>query len=222
MDKINSIILRQLKMKKIGSEINIVHSPQKDIPIVYFYDELDYFANECLFDGCSIEEIIILLHSFCSISYCNLFSWQVCCELSKLLSKYGKLIGKEAENFIFSDKHNNFREVSLHLSYFSTDLKWEEWCLKCLNICEEDFRDGVFLACYHLNTINIYLSLIKHFSEWIEKDLDWGKGTGESLALEKFLIQWNKNPNYNMHLNLQRIFLSKYSASGSNNHSEHK
>lgn len=203
MDDLNDIILRQLKKEKIDSDIEINHFENKSIQVIYFYDELDYYADKCLFDDCSENEIIKLLQSFCSSSYYALFSWQVCCELSKLLAKYGKLISEEAENFIFYDKSNHFRKVSLHLSYLSTDIKWEEWCLNCMDICEEDFRDGLFLACYRLNTFNIYKSLVKHFSEWIKKDPDWGKGTGECFALEKFIKKWNSNPTYKLHFDLQ-------------------
>ena len=74
--------------------------------------------------------------------------------------------------------------------------------MKCLDLCEEDFRDGLFLACYRLNTPDIYSSLVRHFSEWIEKDPDWGKGTGEQLALERFLQKWDQTPGYTKHTHL--------------------
>ena len=205
MDDLNYIILRQLKKEKIDSYIEINDFQNKNIQVVYFYDELDYYADKCLFDNCSEDEIIKLLYSFCSSSYYDLFSWQTCCELSKLLAKHGKLISKDVEKFIFSDQSNHFRNVSLHLSYLSTDIKWEEWCLNCMDLCEEDFRDGLFLACYRLNTFNFYKNLVKYFSELIEKDSDWGYETGERWALEKFIKKWNSNPKYNLHLKLQQF-----------------
>lgn len=78
-------------------------------------------------------------------------------------------------------------------------------CAKLRTLPEEDFRDGLFLACYRLNTFNIYKNLVKYFSEWIGKDSDWGYGTGERWALEKFIKKWNSNPKYNLHLKLQQF-----------------
>ena len=205
MDELNDIIKRQLERNGIDSEIDTGSSGGGKAPIVYFYDELDFYADRCLFDGCSTEEIRHLLEAFCSVSYYEIFSWQVCCELGKLLAKDGKLIERIAEGFIFSDQVNHFRETALHLSYFATDLKWEAWCLKCLDLCEEDFRDGLFLACYRLNTPDIYSSLVRHFSEWIEKNPNWGKGTGEQLALERFLQKWDQTPGYTKHAPLHDI-----------------
>lgn len=199
MDELNDVILRQLERNGFDSEINTESFDGRKIPVVRFYDDLDFYADHCLFDGCSTEETRRLLEAFCSVSYYEIFSWQVCCELGKLLAKYGKLIEGKAEDFIFSDQANHFRETALHLSYFATDQKWEAWCLKCLDLCEEDFRDGLFLACYRLNTPDIYSSLVRHFSKWIEKDPDWGKGTGEGLALERFLQKWDQTPGYTMH-----------------------
>ena len=205
MDDLNHIILRQLQKEKIDSDIEMNDFENKSIQVVYFYDELDYYEDKCLFDDCSDGEKIKLLSSFCSSSYYNLFSWQVRCELSKLLAKHGKLIEKKAEEFIFSDKSNLFRKTSLHLSYLSTDAKWERLCLECMDLCVEDFRDGLFLACYHLNTFEIYKGLVKHFTQWIEKDSDWGRGTGESLALDRFIKKWNSIPGYNLHYELQKF-----------------
>ena len=205
MDEPNDIILRQLERNGIDSEIDTESFDNRKILTVRFYDELDFYADRCLFDGCSMEETRRLLEAFCSASYYMFFSWQVCCELSKLLAKDGQLIERKVEDFIFSDQANHFRGTSLHLSYFATDLKWEAWCLKCLDLCDEDFRDGLFLACYHLNTPDIYSSLVKHFSEWIEKDPDWGNGTGERLALKRFLKKWDETPEYTMHAHLNDI-----------------
>ena len=205
MDELNDIILRQLERNGIDSEINTESFAGGKLPVVRFYDELDFYADRCLFDGCSMEETRHLLEVFCSTSYPEVFSWQVCSELSKLLAKDGKLIERIAEEFIFSDQANHFRDTALHLAYFATDIKWEAWCLKCLDLCEEDFRDGLFLACYRLNTPDIYSSLVRHFSKWIEKDPDWGKGTGERLALERFLQKWDQTPGYTMHAHLHEI-----------------
>jgi len=202
MDELNDVILRQLERNGFDSEIDTESFAGGKLPVVRFYDDLDFYADRCLFDGCSIEETRHLLEVFCSTSYPEVFSWQVCCELGKLLAKYGKLIEGKAEDFIFSDQANHFRETALHLSYFATDQKWEAWCLKCLDLCEEDFRDGLFLACYRLNTPDIYSSLVRHFSKWIEKDPDWGKGTGEGLALERFLQKWDQTPGCTMHAHL--------------------
>ena len=202
MDKLNDIILRQLERNGIDSEINTESFAGGKLPVVRFYDQLDFYADRCLFDGCSMEETRHLLDVFCSTSYPEVFSWQVCSELSKLLAKDGKLIERIAEEFIFSDQANHFRDTALHLAYFATDIKWEAWCLKCLDLCEEDFRDGLFLACYRLNTPDIYSSLVRHFSKWIEKDPDWGKCTGEGLALERFLQKWDQTPGYTMHAHL--------------------
>ena len=205
MNDLNCIILRQLKKEKIDSDIEINYLKNKAVQVVYFYKELDYYTDKCLFGDCTENEMVKLLLAFCSPLYSYLFSWQVCCELSKLLAKKGKLISRIAENFIFPDKTNHFRKVSLHLSYLATDTKWEKYCLSCIDLCEEDLRDGLFLACYRLNTFDIYTSLVKYFSEWIKKDPDWGNGTGEYLALERFIKKWNLNPTYRLHFKLQKF-----------------
>ena len=124
MNELNDIVLRQLERNGIDSEIDTGSSGGGKAPIVYFYDELDFYADRCLFDGCSTEEIRHLLETFCSASCYEIFSWQVCCELGKLLAQKGKLIERIAEDFIFADQANCFRETALHLAYFATDMKW--------------------------------------------------------------------------------------------------
>ncbi len=64
MDEPNDIILRQLERNGIDSEIDTESFDNRKILTVRFYDELDFYADRCLFDGCSMEETRRLLEAF--------------------------------------------------------------------------------------------------------------------------------------------------------------
>lgn len=102
MNDLNCIILRQLKKEKIDSDIEINYLKNKAVQVVYFYKELDYYTDKCLFDDCTENEMVKLLLAFCSPLYSYLFSWQVCCELSKLLAKKRKTNFANCREFYFS------------------------------------------------------------------------------------------------------------------------
>ena len=55
MDELNDVILRQLERNGFDSEIDTESFAGGKLPVVRFYDDLDFYADRCLFDGCSIE-----------------------------------------------------------------------------------------------------------------------------------------------------------------------
>ena len=65
MDELNDVILHQLERNGIDSEIDAESFGGGKFPVVRFYYDLDFYADRCLLDGCSIEEIRRLLETFC-------------------------------------------------------------------------------------------------------------------------------------------------------------
>jgi hypothetical protein len=68
----------------------------------------------------------------------------------------------------------------------------ENLAIKMLDIVTDDFRDGLFLACYRIRTPRIFNKLERCFLEWIAADVTWGQGTGEIYCLKKFIDLWQE------------------------------
>ncbi|MEG2076612.1 MAG: hypothetical protein RRY34_08920 [Victivallaceae bacterium] len=195
---VGDLIVRKLQERTDISDLSVEPDAESGCLSIHYFDGPDFYSDVSVFDSCTSDEIKILLENFCSDYYVTQ-SWSVSCELSKLLAKHGKLVAAKVENILALDEANYFYHYPLHLAYLGSDPKWENYCIKCLDICQEDFRDGIFLACFYLNTYPIYCKLVECFEKWIEQDVYWGSGTGEAYALCKFIEKWDKTPDFNIH-----------------------
>ena len=173
---------------------------------VYFNGGPDFFDKECIFDSCSNDVAAVLLRKFLNKEIS--MGWSVSCELSKLLAKRGGLVAEIAEPIVTEPREKGFSERFLFLSYFANSIVWEPFCIDFLDWVPEDGRDGLFLACYMLNTPRIYVKLTQKFSEGMMADAKWGGGTGEGPALERFVAKWDGCPNFTSHDNLREALRS--------------
>jgi hypothetical protein len=170
---------------------------------------MDVKWNECLFDHCGDLDCRDFMLSFLH-GELNKVGFSTAFELAKLLAMKGVLIKEEAEAFLLDVSILDSPPLSLSLfwAYLGSSKEYESICIRLLDGYREDFRDGVFLACYYLNTPCIYRSLIEHFSKWIAKP-EWGNGTGEMGALEEFLAKWDQTHGFNEHRELHAKYLER-------------
>jgi hypothetical protein len=120
--------------------------------------------------------------------------WELACELSKLLSKDGDLVAMQAEAAArhAMEDSNWYSMRQLYFSYLARMPDGENLAIKMLDIVTDDFRDGLFLACYRIRTPRIFNKLERCFLEWIAADVTWGQGTGEIYCLKKFIDLWQE------------------------------
>ena len=186
---------------RVSDEYLAVDLSLKDMCIEIWADSVLGDWEASLFDQCSDKDcrdfLLAFLHGRSNI---NKIGFSTSFELAKLLSIKGDLIRKEAETILLDKKILKAPPVQRYLdwAYLGSSARYEPLCIRLLDVCQEDFRDGVFLACYRLNTPRIYRSLVEHFSEWIEID-GWGTATGELGALKHFLGKWDVTPGFCEH-----------------------
>ncbi|MGI6300648.1 MAG: hypothetical protein ACOX52_06290 [Verrucomicrobiota bacterium] len=171
-----------------------------DTKLIYFDGGPKLFDSDCIFDSCSSDFSTKLLE--CFLRHEVDMGWNISIELSKLLSKQGHLVAEIAEPIVTRPPELGFSDNFLFLSYFGNSINWEPYCVSLLDWVPEDSRDGLFLACFRLNSFNIYKKLVKRFHEWIDSQ-DWGEGSGELYALSIFLKKWDQTPNFNLHESLK-------------------
>ena len=159
--------------------------------IIEISDSPTFFEGKCIFDHYSDEQASTILEAFVlnDIKPGYLLS----CEFSKLLATRGNLVASIVEPIIrntdWSTMNNNF----FLLSYLPFMNEGTNLIIKMLNVVPEDFRDGLFLACYNINNREVDLALINKFIIW-SKDDSWAPlSTGEHDALGCFLKKWLKN-----------------------------
>lgn len=158
---------------------------------VYFEGGPESF-DDCIFDECSDEFCKNLLLSFIKKEVD--MGWCVSIELSKLLSKRGDLVSEVVEPVVTRPTELGFSDTFLFLSYFGNSTIWESNCISLLDVVPEDSRDGLFIACFKLNTSAIYKKLIAKFEEWL-RDPDWKSSSGEFSSLNQFLKNGMKRQN---------------------------
>lgn len=147
----------------------------------------DLFASECIFDDCNDKQAKVFLDAF--LGDCFSVSWSVSEQLSKLLSKRGRLVSERMDPLL---KTLNWGSVSSHqlfLSYLAVRDDGAAVASDLLDIVPEDARDGLFLACHRLRSESLDRKLMKKFVGWSAEQ--WCPGsTGELYALEQFVAKW--------------------------------
>ena len=146
----------------------------------------DIFDERCIFSKCSDAELVLLFNAVID----NLpLNWDILCEICKMLLTKGPLVKERVEKIIF-DSEFDFSNRQLLYAYLGSSMQYENKIIELLDVIPEDFRDGLFMACYRLNTLAICCKLMNKFTEWIKNDHDFGNGTGEEAYLDAFIALW--------------------------------
>lgn len=177
--------LTEIKKRKIG--FMELHVSESEPRVAFFLDaRYDWFSTQCIFDDCDEAQAKLLLQSF--LTHNLSVSWSVSEQLSKLLSVQGHLVGETVDQMLKAS--NYWRGTQqLFLSYLALRPDGPELASRFLDEIEEDFRDGLLLACHRLNSEALDRKLMAKFLEW--ESGDWSPGsTGELYALEQFIAKW--------------------------------
>src|SRR5881394_821246 len=109
--------------------------------------------------------------------------------LSKLLSQKGRLVSETIDPLLRSLDWSSWSSYQLFLSYLAVRDDGAELASRLLDQVPEDARDGLFLACYRLQSTALDRKLIDKFLEWGAEG--WSpESTGELYALEQFIAKW--------------------------------
>lgn len=145
------------------------------------------FTSECIFDDCSDSQAKLLLDAFLANGLS--VGWAVSEQLSKLLSKRGRLVSQTMDQLLESTDWSCCYAEQLLLSYLAVRDDGATCATRLLDIVREDFRDGLFLACFRLKSEHLDRKLMEKFTEW--GAADWcPTATGELYALEQFIAKW--------------------------------
>ena len=124
--------------------------------------------------------------------------WNTHCELSKLLARRGHLVRERVEPIIreltaLAPGEGGFspwREHQLSLSFLAKMADGEALAVHLLGGVPEDFRDGLLLACYTLNTRPIYEAVKASVRRWAAEL--WCGGTGEKWLIHRMVERWDR------------------------------
>lgn len=180
--------LAEIKPRKIGF-IDLLTEVEGNCADLHLDARYDLFASECIFDDCNDEQAKVFLTAFLKQELA--VSWSVSEQLCKLLSSRGKLVSEIIEPLLATIDWRSCYTSQLFLSYLCLKDDGAGIASKLLDIVREDFRDGLFLACYRLKSESLDRKLIAKFIEW-EAEGDCLGATGCIYALEQFIAKWLK------------------------------
>lgn len=147
----------------------------------------DLFTSECIFDACNDAQAKQFLESFVAKELS--VGWDVCLQLSKLLSTRGHLVSKTLDPLLMAQDWNLYGSHQLLLSYLAVRGDGPTLAIRYLDQVPEDCRDGLFLACHRLQSESLDRKLLEKFVAWGAEGWSPG-GTGELYALEQFIAKW--------------------------------
>ena len=183
--QINQIIIRQLQMNALEYDCFFDFETNGEMVACRDFDSY-IFDERCIFSECSDTELILLFDAVID----NLpLDWNISCEICKMLLTKGSLVKERVEKIIF-DSEFDFSNRQLLYAYLGSSMQYENKIIELLDVIPEDFRDGLFMACYRLNTLAICRKLMNKFMEWIKNDPDFANGTGEEAYLDAFIALW--------------------------------
>jgi hypothetical protein len=180
----------------------------------------DFFADDCIYDPVDDGTARWLLEDF--IGKKPEIGWSVGSELSKLLSKRGHLVHDSVMPIILSlaearlDSEGiltvSFAPHQLCLSYICLIPDGEALALRLLDVVTEDCRDGLFLACFKMNTPAIYEKVKAKVREWVaDEESPWGgSSTGEQWLIRKMVQKWDITFPNGDHEDIRRIGDGEY------------
>ena len=131
--------------------------------------------DKCLFDiSTESEKALLLRHLFSTEETRTNWGYGVNVELAKLAAKDGHLVRDEAERCLyegFEEEHwiGNF----LRVAYFGSDICYEK---RLVDLIEKragdcgDGYDGLFMACWFMNSPLVDAALAAQLTCWLEQD----------------------------------------------------
>lgn len=165
-----------------------LHYSTEDEPVLEIYGGPDLFGERGVFDQCSEAEATKILRYLVKAQF-NV-GWGVQCELVKLTAKRGRLIAELVEPLIAGGNWARHPAGFLLLAYLAQAANGESEALRLLDVVQEDSRDGLFIACWWLDSPAIDRKLMAKFTEW-GSGSGWAPGsTGELGALGAFIKRW--------------------------------
>ena len=153
----------------------------------------DYFDDECIYDPVDDATALWLLNDWLDDK--PYVGWNVHRELSKLLAKRGHLVRDRVEPIVrqlaaLRPDEGGFTpwaEHQLCLSFLWRMEDGESLAVRLIDRVPEDFRDGLLLACYKVNTPAVYEAVKAAVRQW-EADGCWcGDSTGERWLLRRMV-----------------------------------
>jgi hypothetical protein len=172
--------LADIKPRKIGFiELRTDSAATGWCADIHLDARYDLFASECIFDDCNDSQAKLFLQSFLADGL-NV-SWSVSEQLSKLLSIRGRLVSGSIDPLLSTVDWSSISTRLLFLSYLALRQDGATLAMKLLDVVPDDGRDGLFLACYRIQSEALDRMLMEKFLEWNE---DWG------YPLEQFIAKW--------------------------------
>ena len=145
------------------------------------------FASQCIFDECTDSEATLFLEAFLTGNLS--VSWSVFIQLSKLLSKRGKLVSGIIDPLMAKLEWTSYSVRLLFLSYLAVREDGAVQAMKLLDVVPDDGRDGLFLGCHRIQSKELDRKLMKKFLEWEMEAADMS-ATGQIYALQQFIAKW--------------------------------
>ncbi len=194
--------LSRIKERKIGfMELRTGVDPWcADISLDGRYN---LFTSECIFDDCNDAEAGMFLEAF--LGHGLSVSWSVCEQLSKLLSKRGRLVSETIDPLLETLDWSSVSTHQLFLSYLGLRDDGAALANGLLDVVPNDARDGLFLACHRLRSESLDRKLMEKFVEWGTGRWD-PAATGELYPLEQFIAKWLKLYSYRDLENVVRLY----------------
>jgi hypothetical protein len=181
------------------SDIEHLSPPTTDEPDdrLEFTGGPDYFADESIYDPVDDATATWLLQDFLTSK--AEVGWNVLKELSKFLWKRGHLVHDQASTTVHDlaklDRDEGgftpWIEHQLCLSYLCRMEDGQVLAIRLLDTVPEDFRDGLLLACYRMDTPAIYEAVKAHVRQWIA-DIWLGESTGEKWLVHRMVQKWDR------------------------------
>jgi hypothetical protein len=163
------------------------------MPLFYEIDgDASGFAMRCdgIFESCSDEEAKVLLEYFITLEDRSRLGWNLACQLSRLLAVKGLLVADKIDHIIQETDWTTFSAPHLLLSGAIHLRDSERIISDLLDRVPEDFRDGLFCACYYSDSSAVAQKVASKFEEW-GRDLAWSPtATGEHGWLELLIKKW--------------------------------
>ena len=186
--KINSIILDALRRRGDISSVEVLHSTNGSC--FRYVGGPRMLSSDVIFDDCSIKAKRILISYFLSEDFLSRdFNWELNVEMAKLSAKYGSLVQEHISRFV-QQKFNIWESYFLQFACLGSDQRNESCLISLLDNSPEDFRDGLFIASWFMESRKVDEFLAHKFKVWQDNhELDYG--TGEFQAMKMFCDKWD-------------------------------
>lgn len=157
----------------------------------------DYFDEEGIYDPVDDATAEWLLADWLDGQAANV-GWNVRRELSKLLAKRGRLVRDRVEPIVrqlaaLGPEDGGFTPWAHHqlcLSFLPQMEDGESLAVRLIDRVPEDFRDGLLLACYRINSPAVYEAVKEAVRRWEAEGCWCGGSTGELWLLRRMVERW--------------------------------